>query len=120
MDKFNGKMLYENFYEVLKYSNYKVLKCYKLVFNNNVISKNIGSIIVIIYFALYFPFLLLFIIKGISPLKIEEIIQKLEKESKSQVNDIYTKLSKVKKNGDKTKISNKNCKDNRYNRKQSI
>ena len=125
MDKFNGKMIFESFYEVLKYSNYKVLKCYKLVFNNNVISKNIGSIIVIIYFALYFPFLLLFIIKGISPLKIEEIIQKLEKESKSQVNndkrkksnDIYTKLSKVKKNGDKTKISNKNCKDNRYNRK---
>ena len=125
MDKFNGKMIFESFYEVLKYSNYKVLKCYKLVFNNNVISKNIGSIIVIIYFELYFPFLLLFIIKGISPLKIEEIIQKLEKESKSQVNndkrkksnDIYTKLSKVKKNGDKTKISNKNCKDNRYNRK---
>ena len=30
--KFNPKIIYKSFYEVLKFSNYKVLKCYKLVF----------------------------------------------------------------------------------------
>ena len=27
--KFSGKKIYESFYDVLKYSNFKVLKCYK-------------------------------------------------------------------------------------------
>ena len=34
-NKFNGKIIYRSFYEILKYSNYKVLKCYKLIFNIN-------------------------------------------------------------------------------------
>ena len=71
MDKFNGKIFFESFYEVLKYSNYKVVKCYKLVFNINSISKNLGSIVVIVYFAIYLPFACLFAIKGLSPIKID-------------------------------------------------
>ena len=30
-DKFNAKKLYESFYDVLKYSNYNILKCFKLI-----------------------------------------------------------------------------------------
>ena len=40
-------------YDVLKYSNYKVLKCYKLVFVKRVLTKNLGSIIILILFILY-------------------------------------------------------------------
>ena len=31
--KFTPKKIYESFYEILKYSNYKILKCYELIFN---------------------------------------------------------------------------------------
>ena len=32
-DKFNAKKLYESFYDILKYSNYEILKCIKLALN---------------------------------------------------------------------------------------
>jgi hypothetical protein len=44
-----SKRFYKNFYDILKYSNYKTLKCYKLVFNLNYLKKNIGSFIVIFF-----------------------------------------------------------------------
>ena len=72
MDKFNGKAILGSFYQVLKYSNYKVVKCYKLVFNINVITKNIGSLVVMAYFVLYLVFLIIFIKNGTTPLKINQ------------------------------------------------
>ena len=69
-DKFNPKILYQSFFDILKYSNYKVLACYNLVFNNKIFISNKGSIIVIIYFSIYLGTLILFIIKGISSIKI--------------------------------------------------
>ena len=69
--KFTGKTLYESFYDVLKFSNYKVLLCYNLAFHINNITKNKGSIIAIIYFCLYLLFLILYCFKGISQLKID-------------------------------------------------
>ena len=68
-DKFNPKIIYESFYDTLKFSNYKVLKCSNLVFKKEILS-NKGSIIVIVYFVIYLIFSLIFIIKGISSLKI--------------------------------------------------
>ena len=52
-DKFNAKKIYESFYEVLKYSNYDIIKCYNIILNINVIKINMGSIIVILYFSVY-------------------------------------------------------------------
>ena len=69
--KFTPNTLYESFYETLKFSNYKVLKCYNLVFNKNVLLRNKGSIIAIIYFILYLLFLCIYSFKGINKLKIE-------------------------------------------------
>ena len=80
-DKFKPKILYQSFYDVLKYSNYKVIKCYKLVFDFNSILKNYGSIISMIYFLIYFCFLLTFLIKGINQLKID-LIKKIIKKKK--------------------------------------
>ena len=78
-DKFDKKIIFTSFYEVLKYSNFRVLKCYKLVFNIYFISENYGSIIFIIFLLIYLFFLILYIFKGISPLKVQlyrEIVQK--------------------------------------------
>ena len=37
---------HESFYDVLKYSNYKILKCYKIALNIKAKKTNFGSIIV--------------------------------------------------------------------------
>ena len=62
-EKFNPKLIYESFYSVLKYSNYKVLKCYKLALSIKRILKNLGSILLIIYFLFFFIFFIIYIIK---------------------------------------------------------
>ena len=72
-DKFSVKIIFTSFYEVIKYSNFKVLKCYKLVFNIQSITKNIGSIIVIILFLCYLCFFVFYTINGIKPLKINTV-----------------------------------------------
>ena len=68
--KFTKESVYQSFYDSLKFSNYKVLKCYKLAFHINSITKNKGSIIAIIYFLFYVVFLIIYIIKGIKKIKI--------------------------------------------------
>ena len=103
--KFNKKSLYQIFYDTLKFSNYKVLKCYKLVFNINSITINKGSIITIIYFSFYLILFIIYCFKGINQLKIEFIKrmsfqgkkfnEKIKKESKRIVknNDYINGLS---------------------------
>ena len=66
---FSGKTLYESFYDVLKYANFKILKCNKLVFNINIFRNNIGNFIIISAFSLNFISLIFYIVKGITPLK---------------------------------------------------
>ena len=60
--------LYKSFFEVLKYSNYKVLTCFKLAFNSNIFSYNYGHYIVLGYFFFYFISFCGFIIKGLEPI----------------------------------------------------
>ena len=84
-DKFSGKKLYESFYDVLKYSNFKIIKCYNLILNKNVLSKNIGSIIIIIIFSIYLLCLIIFIIKGIAPL-MEKLIPKRKNNINNNIN----------------------------------
>ncbi len=67
--KFKPKTLYQNFYDVLKYSNYKVLKCYKFAFSIKSLTINIGSIIAIAYFLISSIFLIIFALKGQTQLK---------------------------------------------------
>ena len=67
--KFNPKNIYKSFYDVLKFSNYKVLKCYKLVFKIDSITNNIGSIIAIVYAFIYIMFIILYLIKGNNEIK---------------------------------------------------
>ena len=68
-EKFTGEVIFTSFYNVLKYSNFGVLKCYKLVFDLNALTNNYGSIIVMVYFIPYFICFLVFIFKEITPLK---------------------------------------------------
>ena len=90
--KFTKKTLYQSFYDTLRFSNYKVLKCYKLAFHINSVTVNIGSIIAIIFFSFYFVFLIIYSSKGIKLFKIE-IARRLfikpnnSKENNNQINN---------------------------------
>ena len=83
--KFTEKTLYESFYDTLKFSNYKVLKCYNLAFNINSMTMNKGGIVAIIYFSFYFLTLIIFLFNGINQLKID--ISKRMDHLKSQINN---------------------------------
>ena len=69
-EKFSAKKIYESFYEVLKYSNYKIMKCLQLIFGISGIKNNIGSITVISFVSCYLGCSVVFLIKGTSSLKL--------------------------------------------------
>ena len=75
--KIKPRKIYEVLYDSLKNSNYKVLKCYQLVFNRNILTNNIGNMIVISFFFFYLICLFIFMCKGISPLA-HTLINKIE------------------------------------------
>ena len=77
----------KSFYSTLKYSNWKVMICYNLVFNWKIFCHNYGSILSLILFIIYLIFMIYYASKEISPLKIE-ISKILFKES--NLNEIKT------------------------------
>ena len=76
-ENFRPKKIYEVFYDTLKNSNYEVFKCYNLVFNKTILTKNKGSMIVMIFFFFHLVCLFIYIIKGIKPLA-NALINKIE------------------------------------------
>ena len=83
-----SKKIYKTFFDILKNSNYKVLKCYKLVFNLNYFKRNIGNFIVFSFFGLYIGAIIIYAIKEISPLE-KEIIKTLHIKFKINNENIF-------------------------------
>ena len=93
-DKFDTKKLYESFYEVLKYSNYDILKCYKKALNFKTMNKNFGSIMVIFYIFCCFICFFIYIYKGLIPLKIK-LRNELYKEQKKYHFILKVNINKI-------------------------
>ena len=70
MDVHGDDLNYDPKLEGGKYTSYKTMKCYNLVFNSKLFIKNAGSIIVLIFLIAYVIFMIYFIIKDISSLKL--------------------------------------------------
>ena len=87
--KFDGSMLFSSFYDVLKYSNFFVLKCYKLVFSFQGQKHNWGSMIIIGYFAIYSIFNALYFIKGYFYVKLYSAKMIFNNNSKKNNNNIF-------------------------------
>ena len=88
--KLESKKMYERFYEVLKYPNVKIIKCYNILFNINTVTKNIGNILVIVCFFCYFVCLIFYIFFGLSPLK-----KKIKKEMKKKNIHLKSDIKKL-------------------------
>ena len=116
-----GKNTYKSFYSTLRYSNYKVMRCYNLVFNFEIFCHNAGSILNLILLVIYIIFIFLYILKDIAPLKI--YISKLlfkNNSLESNINQIIQndKTNKIDKN--KTKSKNNLLNDKSKNKKINI
>ena len=89
--KFNGKIIYKSFYDIFKNSNFKILKCYNLVFSKSSFKNNYGNIIIFILFFMYSACFIFYIIKKNVPLrnKIEKILSQAEEknENKDDINN---------------------------------
>ena len=120
--KFSIKTLYESFYDVLKYANFEILKCYNLIFDINIYKFNLGNFIIIFLFVVYIIFLICFIIRGIEPLKNK--IKKLASISKEVINNKYHILTNnniIKRNNNHKKItSTKNKIISKYTKKYNV
>ena len=81
----SGKNVYKSFVSTLKFSNYKVMICYNLVFNLKIFLHNYGSISTLILFLVYVIFIVYYAFKGITTLKIN--ISKLMFESTKSSNE---------------------------------
>ena len=64
MEQFDGSIIFTSFYDVLRLSNFRVLKCYKLVFSYKGEYHNWGSLILIGYFIIYTAFNIMYFVKG--------------------------------------------------------
>ena len=60
----------QSFLSTFKSTNYKVMKCYNLVFNLKIFLKNFGSIITLLFFIIYIIFMIHYCRKDIHPLKV--------------------------------------------------
>ena len=108
--KFDKNEMIEQFYETIENSNFRVLKCYKLVFNFSVFKKNIGCIFMTILIILFEILLILHLIIGSK--KINEFIQIIIK------NKYFPKDNNASKNNlskQITKFENKNKYSQKYN-----
>ena len=123
IEKFKPKKIYEMFYDTLKNSNYEVLKCCGLVFIKTVITKNIGSIIVISFFLIHLICLFIYIFKGIKPLyktlgKKMDHLNTIEKIGDQIINSETLELNKKSRNSiskKKIKLKNPPIKNNKKN-----
>ena len=61
---FNKKEIAKSFYNTLKNSNFLVMKCYKLVFDSSLFSKNYGQIILTILIIIFLVMMIIYFILG--------------------------------------------------------
>ena len=96
-----AKSIYKSFYDVLKYSNYKVLQCYKLAFSLHIFPNNKGNIITLVYFSLFLIIFFIYLLKGKDELKIDlskNIFEKTNKEIDKEPITIHPKRKTMKNN----------------------
>ena len=113
----NKTKVIEGFYNPIKNSNFKVMKCYVLLFNKEGQKKNLGSWIILSLFIIYISLMIIYFIKG--QIKIDSFIQKiLQCQIKNGVTKIRKKLpiNNVSEKNNAPDIQNKKANKNKTNK----
>ena len=109
-NEIGSKSIYKSFYDILKFSNYKVLKCYKLAFSLNIFKNNKGNFLVLVFFTVYLVFLVIYFMKGTTELKNDLSVNIINNNLKNRDNgEISSNLNS--KNEQKIKINFKSIKN---------
>ena len=71
LDHLSAENIGNSFLTTLQATNWKVMRCYNLVFNLKIFVHNYGSILIFILFIIYVLFIIYFCFKEINPLKVK-------------------------------------------------
>ena len=98
-NKHKNPLDFFKFLDDYKYTSYKTMKCYKLVFDSEIFGKNAGSILLLLFFIAYLAFMGLYFYKNISPFKtiISKIIQTNNKNNSNENLNIFNLQTNKKK-----------------------
>ena len=97
---FTGFEIITSFYEVIKFSNFLILKCYKLFFSSLGIKNNFGFIIMIILITFHISMLITFLFTGMQKIKEQlsnMIFLSMNKEKKISIKTKSSKIENIKK-----------------------
>jgi hypothetical protein len=118
IEHLTGKNIGNSFLSTLQSTNWKVMRCYNLVFNFKIFKHNYGSIFILILFIIYIFFMIYFCMRNITPLKVEVskmLFEEKKNENEMKIIDYYeTKKGikeKIKVKYPPKKIKNKNVND---------
>ena len=120
--EFNSNIM-KNILGELQYSNYLVIKCYKLLFDSKLLQKNIGFMVMTIFFIALLVILFIYFIKGRK--KIDYYIKAIINNKSVYINNRKTsrqKKNSLMNNKKKTKENNnqiKNTKNDNKDKKKS-
>ena len=125
--KFDKNQMIDDFYQTIQNSNFRVLKCYELVFNIKIFIRNIGSIGMLVLLAIFNILIIIHLALGSKKINsfIQIIIKRkyLENENKSSKNSnkqIKSKKDKKKDNNNKNKNNKKKRFSVIYNKNLSL
>ena len=101
LEHLSGKNAYQSLLSSLKTSNYKVMRCYNLVFNFKIFCHNYGSQISLALFVAYLVFMIYYSFKDISPLKLAISKIVFQENDEQNMPKIIIKKPKKSKNNNK-------------------
>ena len=113
LDHISAENVGNSFLTTLQATNWKVMRCYNLVFNLKIFVHNYGSILIFILFVIYVGFIIYFCFKEINPLKVKVskiIFDEIEEEKEKQtglITSFKTKTEPKHKGKAKEKIKEK-------------
>ena len=98
LNNINSENVAKSFLSSLKNSNYKVMRCYNLVFNFKIFVHNYGSIITLIFFVIYVLFMIYYCCKDINPIKVDvsKLLFEEQKKENKKINPYLFQVKSVK------------------------
>ena len=118
IEHLSGNNAYKSFLSTMKSTNYKVMRCYNLVFNFKIFCHNYGSIITLALFGVYIVFMVYYCIKDISPIKVQ--VSKLIFEDEENLKEAKNYIRFNTKKKSKINIKEKAAKENNPPKKGKV
>ena len=95
IEHLSGKNIGNSFLSTLESTNWKVMRCYNLVFNFKIFKRNYGSMFILLLFVVYLGFMIYFLVKDITSLKVEISKILFEEEKEEKETKLFNNFGKI-------------------------